>query len=206
MDPVDLMAVVFGMGDVGGAGAPAGAGAGAVPTEPHVHIGAHTFPIPLFGGAANARGGPGQPQRQPRPKKAWTLPPSPGLTLRQRVERLEREAGLRCADVSCGIGPTDEDPAPTAPSPAALKQIAIRPLYKEGDGSGNGKAAATAATGTVCEHRFHPACLVTAERVAGWANGAEKDLGDEVEVACPRCRAIGCVSREDWEEGVRESA
>ncbi|KAJ3472544.1 hypothetical protein NLI96_g13320 [Meripilus lineatus] len=35
------------------------------------------------------------------PKPDWTLPPPPGLTLRQRVEKREREMGLRCFDMSC---------------------------------------------------------------------------------------------------------
>ena len=43
------------------------------------------------------------------PKPPWTLPPAPGPTLRQRIEHREREAGLRCYDVSCGVGPSDED-------------------------------------------------------------------------------------------------
>lgn len=55
----------------------------------------------------------------------------------------------------------------------------------------------------ICEHRFHPACLVSAERVAGWGGG---EVGEEVEVACPVCRHTGHVQRHEWEEGVRLSA
>ncbi|KAH9851757.1 hypothetical protein C2E23DRAFT_732252 [Lenzites betulinus] len=142
-----------------------------------------------------ARGAP----QAPAPKRKWTLPPAPGPTLRQLVERNEREMGLRCSDVSCGLGPSDEDPVTTFDT-AALRQIAIRPLKGEGEGA-------------VCAHRFHPSCLVSAERVAGWGGEDKKEerenadagagAGEEgdVEVSCPVCRAVGVISRVDWDEG-----
>ncbi|KZT23394.1 hypothetical protein NEOLEDRAFT_1180055 [Neolentinus lepideus HHB14362 ss-1] len=143
--------------------------------------------------------GPGP--SQPREKKEWTAPPPPGPTLRQRVEQKEREAGLRCDDVSCGLGPTDEDPIPCV-DVARLKQVHIRPV---------GSVPGGDRTQRVCAHKFHPACLVSAERVAGWGEmedeeKEEKGLEEEVEVSCPVCRAVGVVSGEEWSEGVRALA
>lgn len=129
------------------------------------------------------------PTSQPREKKQWIPPPAPGPTLRSRVEEREREVGLRCCDTSCGVGPSDEDPFPDV-SGSSMKQLSIRPLP-------NSLVMST----SVCSHTFHPACLVSAERVAGW--GGEDKMEEQVEVSCPNCRAVGCVSREEWEEGVR---
>jgi hypothetical protein len=131
----------------------------------------------------------GQPQAPRREPKEWTLPPAPGLTVRQRVEKRERELGLRCADPSCGVGPSDDDPSP-AMSAELLKEIIVR--------------AAEGVEGQGCGHTFHPACLVSAERVAGW-DGEEKSEGD-VDVSCPACRTVGVVSRADWDEGVKTLA
>jgi hypothetical protein len=133
---------------------------------------------------------PPQQRPPPPPKREWAVPPPPGPTLRQRVERRERERGLRCSDISCGLGPTDDDPIPVV-DPRGVREIAIRPLTdSEQD--------------RVCEHAFHPACLVSAERVAGW-NGADqkKEVEGEknVQVSCPVCRAVGSITREDWDEG-----
>jgi len=129
---------------------------------------------------------------QPREKRQWTPPAAPGPTLRSRVEEREREVGLRCCDTSCGVGPSDEDPFPDV-SGSSMKQLSIRPLP-------NSLVMST----SVCSHTFHPACLVSAERVAGW--GEEDGKEAQVEVSCPSCRAVGCVSREEWEEGVRALA
>jgi hypothetical protein len=174
----------------------------------------HVFANQIFGGegATDAMHPPGAPQPPPPPpfmfagpppqhpspmhpnppqrreKKQWTPPPAPGPTLRSRVEQREREVGLRCCDTSCGVGPSDEDPVPDV-SGSSMKQLSIRPLP-------NSLALNT----SVCSHTFHPACLVSAERVAGW--GGEDKKEDQVEVSCPNCRAVGCVSREEWEEGV----
>lgn len=136
-------------------------------------------------------------QRGPRPpvpeKRQWTPPPPPGLTLREQVEKKERELGLRCSDISCGLGPSDEDPTPVV-DPRTIRQVAIRP--RKGKGPEHDR---------VCAHTFHPACLVSAERVAGWSGADQKKDVDgeqeEVEVSCPVCRAVGCISREDWDEG-----
>ena len=148
------------------------------------------------------------------PKPDWTLPPPPGLTLRQRVEKREREMGLRCFDMSCGIGPTDEDPIPSVDI-TTMRQVGIRRMKEGGEDVGKGKERerevemmedGEGEDGYVCEHRFHPACLVSAERVAGWGveeeEKKEKEIdGEEVEVSCPVCRAVGCVGRDVWDEG-----
>lgn len=119
-----------------------------------------------------------------REKKAWTPPPAPGPTLRQRIERREREAGLRCYDISCGVGPSDEEPFLDVGN---LKQLSIQSVVDK--------------EGQVCRHTFHSSCLVSAERVA--LKGGEAVVGGNgVEVSCPVCRSVGCVSKVDWEEGV----
>ncbi|KAI6113168.1 hypothetical protein EV401DRAFT_1984902 [Pisolithus croceorrhizus] len=124
-----------------------------------------------------------------RERKPWTLPPSPGPSLRQRVEQKEREQGLRCSDTSCGIGPSDDEPYPLLSLPS-MKQLSV---HSQTDG-------AIVSSKVVCTHKFHPACLVSAERVAGW--GGRETSGPIVEVSCPVCRAVGCVTRAEWEEGV----
>ncbi|PIL22703.1 hypothetical protein GSI_15396 [Ganoderma sinense ZZ0214-1] len=139
------------------------------------------------GGAPRHRSNP----RRPVEKRPWAPPPAPGPTLRQVVERNEREMGLRCSDVSCGLGPSDEEPEPAGSS--AVGQVAISAVG-DGDGDEGGKP--------VCEHTFHSACLVSAERVAGWGQEvADVREGGDVEVSCPVCRAHGVISREKWEEG-----
>ncbi|KAF9816361.1 hypothetical protein IEO21_04114 [Rhodonia placenta] len=167
-------------------------------------FGAHPFPpqpqpAPHAPGAAPAGTTPQHPpaaptgaRAQPRPrppeKRQWILPMPPGPTLRQRIERQEREMGLRCSDISCGLGPSDDDPTPII-DPSVMRQIAIRPVDNSGE--------------KVCEHTFHPSCLVSAERVAGWGNedNKEEKEGDEVQVSCPVCRAVGVIPRPDWDEG-----
>jgi len=208
---------------------PQGADGGIPPVQPNVPEGTAPRAPPLFGlpdeqtartnmfqnlfgrmpppnlnpGAGHPAAGGPAPQRppntaqtgartqgRPRPaeKRQWTLPAPPGPTLRQRVERRERELGLRCSDVSCGLGPSDEDPIPVV-DPCIMRQISIRPL----EGSAE----------RVCEHTFHPSCLVSAERVAGWGGEDKKEEkeGEQVEVSCPVCRAVGIISRTDWDEG-----
>jgi hypothetical protein len=135
---------------------------------------------------------PTRPMPPPRERKTWSLPPAPGPSLRQCVEQREREMGLRCSDTSCGVGPCDEDPYPEM-SASLTKQVSIHPLPGAGNHESDGHAS-------VCAHEFHPACLVSAERVAGW--GGENKGQPLVEVSCPVCRAVGCVTNEEWESGV----
>lgn len=154
---------------------------------------------PLQTGQGTGASGPRPPQPFPgfrsahamplrRERKPWTLPPSPGPSLRQRVEQKEREQGLRCSDTSCGIGPSDDEPYPPLSLPS-MKQVSV---HSQADG-------AIVTSEAVCAHMFHPACLVSAERVAGW--GGKETSGPIVEVSCPVCRAVGCVTRAEWEEG-----
>lgn len=144
------------------------------------------FPPPTTGTGTASQAPPGPAA----PKRPWVPPPPPGLTLRQRVEQGEREKGLRCDDMSCGLGPSDDEPEPTVD----LTRVVIRSL---GDGA------------SVCGHTFHPACLVSAERVAGWgpdSEGERERAGGLVEVSCPVCRAVGVVQRKDWEQGAQALA
>ncbi|KZT65843.1 hypothetical protein DAEQUDRAFT_715970 [Daedalea quercina L-15889] len=138
--------------------------------------------------SAASTGSRGQGRTRPPEKRQWTPPAPPGPTLRQRVERMEREHGLRCWDMSCGLGPSDEDPFPVI-DPSTIRQISINRIGSNGE--------------KVCEHTFHPSCLVSAERVAGWGGEDKKQEkeGEEVEVSCPVCRAVGVMSRADWDEG-----
>jgi len=131
---------------------------------------------------------------EPEAPREWIPPPAPGPTLRQRVEVKERQAGLRCHDPSCGIGPSDEDPFPEVfndPSSPAIIRVGI---LKDGRGE------------AVCGHVFHPACLVSADRCAGWGeeDRPANDGGEEYEVvSCSVCRSVGKLPREVWEEGAR---
>ena len=157
------------------------------PTGPRPFV----MPAGMFGGFPGMMAGAfgPRPPRREGPKPAWSLPPAPGLSLRQRVERREREAGLRCCDISCGLGPSDEDPFTDKVSEAvsAMKQLSIR---------GNTEDGASA-----CEHRFHSACLVSAERVALRGADSVSENG-QVNVSCPVCRTTGCVTQQEWDEGV----
>ena len=106
----------------------------------------------------------------------WVSPPPPGLTLRQRVEQGERKKGLRCDDVSCGLGPTDDEPEPTAD----LARVGVNSL---GDGV------------SVWTHS-PPSCLVSTEHAGGWdphSEGERERAGGLVEVSWPVCRAVGVV-------------
>ncbi|TFK71251.1 hypothetical protein BDN72DRAFT_742830, partial [Pluteus cervinus] len=134
--------------------------------------------------------------RREREKKDWTLPPAPGPTLRERVERKEREAGLRCHDMSCGIGPSDEDPFVDV-AESSLKQLSIKVLVNFENHHQNEDGTMK----MVCHHKFHPACLVSAERVAMMGQDASVIDGD-VEVSCSVCRGHGRVTQEEWRQGL----
>ncbi|KAF6747871.1 hypothetical protein DFP72DRAFT_918576 [Ephemerocybe angulata] len=145
----------------------------------------------LMGAAGIGLGnGPGPTARaRDTPKKEWSPPAAPGPSLRQRVERREREAGLRCSAISCGIGPTDDEPY-ISDADASAKQVSIHAVGDE--------------SRKVCNHTFHPPCLVSSERVALALRGVDAPVvGNDVEVSCPVCRTPGCISKADWDEGVR---
>ncbi|KAG1818765.1 uncharacterized protein BJ212DRAFT_1347601 [Suillus subaureus] len=137
---------------------------------PPPHPGGASLPIPPFNFPHTHPIRPTRPMPPRRERKTWMLLPHP---------QKEREAGLRCYDPSCGIGPSDEDPVPEILA-ESMKQLSIHPLLHPGEGS-------------LCAHTFHPACLVSAERVAGW--GAEDKTEPHVEVVVPSMP-------EEWEEGV----
>ncbi|KAL0069180.1 hypothetical protein AAF712_003868 [Marasmius tenuissimus] len=139
---------------------------------------------------------PRPPPPEPQPERKWAPPSAPGLTLREQVEKKEREAGLRCWDMSCAIGPLDEEPLLDI-QPEDMRQIHIKKP------SGKGKAREDEPLVDVCNHTFHPSCLVSAGRVANslWSDEGDKIEGDEVSVSCPVCRIEGVVSREVWQEG-----
>jgi len=133
--------------------------------------------------------GPGAP---PRERRKWTVPDGRGATIRQQVEKKEREVGLRCHDPSCGLAPTDDVPLV---SEKDTERIVIR---KNHDGAGGDHLRSHA-----CDHKFHSGCLVSAARVAGLSPSLDSP-SDEVEVSCMVCRAQGHVGRCDWDSGVKQ--
>jgi len=176
------------------------------------------------------RPAPTHPPRQQGPRKKWAPPPPPGLTLRQKVEKREQEVGLRCCDVSCGVGPSDEDPWVHA-TEYGLKQLSIRAspnlsviesrtAVDSGVGSSLNRVSGEneeVSNGvdtrrdlerkSVCPHMFHSSCLVSSERVSLALRDAEVTFVgpegyEEVEVSCPVCRGSGRVSKEEWEAGM----
>ena len=152
----------------------------------HMHFLPAGFAIPGFPVGGDAPGPIPTNGRQSE-KKPWAPPPAPGLTLRQRIEKKEREAGLRCYDVSCGVGPSDEEPLNSVAADE-MKQLTLRSVNMDG---------------STCQHTFHRSCLVSTERVA--LRGADAPVvGDHMEVSCSVCRAVGRVSKNDWEEGVQQ--
>uniref|UniRef100_A0A0W0F0M2 RING-type domain-containing protein n=1 Tax=Moniliophthora roreri TaxID=221103 RepID=A0A0W0F0M2_MONRR len=125
------------------------------------------------------------PGRRGRPPKKWSAPLPPGLTLRERIEKKEREAGLRCADPSCGVGPNDDEPFVEGQK----KQVRIRAKKSV---KGKEKEEANGEEVHVCDHSFHPSCLVSAHRVAmSMYARDEEEVGEEVEVECSFCRSGG---------------
>ncbi|KAJ8084428.1 hypothetical protein PM082_003198 [Marasmius tenuissimus] len=139
-------------------------------------------------------------------RQSWTPPPAPGLTLRERVEKKEREAGLRCWDTSCGIGPSDEEPlVDLEPGKRKMVFVQKRPIPGLSDkGKGKAKDDSGAGNNAVCEHCFHPSCLVSSTRVMNsmWgAEGVNMDGEDDVVVSCPVCREEGVIAKKVWEAG-----
>ncbi|KAJ7755208.1 hypothetical protein B0H16DRAFT_731806 [Mycena metata] len=190
--------------------------ANANPAAPGANVNANPAPaananaggFPGFPGPLHFHGIPRPPmpdqgtQPEPaeqQPQLEWAPPPPPGPTLRDRVERREREAGLRCDDASCGVGPSDEEPfVEVDVDGEGGRRISLSVLPgcagKEGEGveGKNGKA---------CAHTFHPSCLVSAQRARrGWREPDPDGKGD-VEVVCTLCRVDGGVPREEWVKG-----
>ncbi|KIY43469.1 hypothetical protein FISHEDRAFT_62555 [Fistulina hepatica ATCC 64428] len=121
---------------------------------------------------------------EPPPRREWTLPHASGPSLRQVIEKKEREAGFRCHEPSCGVAPVDEDPLVEI-SPEGRRKFSIHPLGKPDE--------------AMCVHRFHAPCLVTAQRIA--LRGADETMtvDGQIEVACPVCRVDGYISKEVWD-------
>lgn len=159
-------------------GTGAGAGAGVVPPGQASHLS----------------------QQAPR---TWTLPSPPGPTLRQRVERKEREAGLRCHGMFCGVGPSDEDPY-VGLSEEAKKQVSIvikNPKVDFDDRMDIDGKNEEEEMVNVCPHTFHAPCLVSSARLS--TMGVESMVsGSYVEVTCSVCRGVGGVKKVDWDKGV----
>ncbi|KAJ7750480.1 hypothetical protein DFH07DRAFT_827965 [Mycena maculata] len=189
---------------VAGAGAPPVAG---VPgnAQPNANAAGTPNGPGIAQAAARAAARNAQANAPPPPPLEWSPPPAPGPTLRDRVERREREAGLRCCDASCGVGPSDEEPwAETSElgvvpvlrplsSSASTSTVNANPSSKDGVKEGAERA-------TACAHTFHASCLVSAQRArGGWREPTAAE--EEVPVVCSVCRAEGVVPREAWEAG-----
>ncbi|KAG7088061.1 hypothetical protein E1B28_012093 [Marasmius oreades] len=178
-----------------------------LPTLPRTQTSANPRPPPQRRWTQSSFFSP--PSTPPLAEQKWAPPPAPGPTFRGRVEKKEREAGFRCWDMSCGIGPSDDDPVVVEPE--KKKQVHIMQKSPSLD-KGKGKAKededeldTKKKMNVICEHTFHPSCLVSASRVANpmWAAAGDAAQSEEVLVSCPVCRTAGVVSREVWEEGAK---
>ncbi|KAJ7726191.1 hypothetical protein B0H14DRAFT_3519172 [Mycena olivaceomarginata] len=69
----------------------------------------------------------------------WAPPPPQGQTLRERVERRERQVRLRCCAPSCRVGPSDDNPFADA-----RRSVRLLPIGVDG----------------ACTHMHHSVCLV----------------------------------------------
>ncbi|KAJ7267483.1 hypothetical protein C8J57DRAFT_1327826 [Mycena rebaudengoi] len=153
---------------------------------PQAAPGAPQFRFPLHPPQAHNHHGPPGDSAPHEPPQEWAPPPAPGPTLRDRVERRERETGLRCCDSSCGVGPSDDEPFIELDD-AARRVVEIRPVRRDMPEGAVDKGAAVW-------------CLVSAQRArGGWREPAADD--EEVEVVCSVCRAIGRVDQSDWMQG-----
>ncbi|KAJ7678218.1 hypothetical protein DFH06DRAFT_975293 [Mycena polygramma] len=167
----------------------------APPPPPHTHA----FQPHAFHGVRVHPTGPSPfaPDAPPPPPQEWAPPPAPGPTLRDRVERREREAGLRCCDASCGVGPSDEDPFVEVSEEAkrVVGLSLLKEVVPEGEGGGEERHA--------CAHTFHSSCVVSAQRARnGWREPVLRESDDaEVEVVCSVCRVEGSVPQAEWLAG-----
>ncbi|CAE6468625.1 unnamed protein product, partial [Rhizoctonia solani] len=109
---------------------------------------------------------PRRPRTPPALKK-WT-PPEAIKTFRQVVEEKEREAGWRCDDPACLLGPADDeepsDEHTIKPTHPIMRSIGPdEPVrYKVEDGIrvyADGEDVRVKGENPVCAHRLHPECL-----------------------------------------------
>ncbi|KAH8832745.1 hypothetical protein DL96DRAFT_675777 [Flagelloscypha sp. PMI_526] len=135
------------------------------------------------------------------PRREWVPPEPTAPTFRAKVEQKERATGMRCWDMSCGIGPSDDDPASTsAQAVSSTPQIRIRKNSSSAlpsSGKGKEREEDHGPVEYACEHSFHPSCLVSATRVALSVRGVsvepERDeQSGDVHLHCPVCRVDGC--------------
>ncbi|QRV77579.1 Zf-rbx1 domain protein [Ceratobasidium sp. AG-Ba] len=149
--------------------------------------------------------------RTPPPPKKWT-PPEPVKTFRQVVEEKEREAGWRCDDPACLLGPADDEELAAEPQIKPRYSI-MRPIapgglvrhHKSQDGIrvyADGEDVRVSGENPVCDHTLHAECLVTCARVNGWAPPDDADPRSRVTLRCPVCRHEGTVERYVWDSGV----
>lgn len=167
-------------------------------------VGAATAPPPT----------PPQPRASPPPPppmKKWT-PPEAIKTFRQVVEEKEREAGWRCDDPQCLLGPCDDD------EPVEEHIIVPRYPIMRSEGSheavrhkiedgirvyADGEDVRVTGENPVCDHTLHAECLVKSARVNGWGPEHNSAPSAPVTLKCPMCRAVGNVNRQVWDEGVK---
>lgn len=145
------------------------------------------------------------------------------------MEKREQEAGLRCCDMSCGVGPSDEDPwvdvgeqelkqlsirtatpSPPTPPPSHTQEEKMNTL-DSGVGFSNDIGDGKEKEKLLCVHTFHSSCLVSSERVSLALRDQEVEFvgprgEQEVEVSCPICRGVGRVTKEEWDTGVEALA
>jgi hypothetical protein len=158
---------------------------------------------------------PPQRARTPPPQKKWT-PPEAVKTFRQVVEEKEREAGWRCDDPACLLGPADDEEPSDEPHIIMPRYPIMRSIVPEGpvrhkveDGIrvyADGEDFRVKGENPVCEHTLHAECLVTSARVNGWGPEHNAAPNSRVTLRCPMCRAEGTVDRQVWDAGVEAEA
>ncbi|KAG9122516.1 hypothetical protein FRC07_001065 [Ceratobasidium sp. 392] len=177
---------------------------------------------PTGGAAAEPQAGNTQPAEQaptpppprprtPPPQKKWT-PPEAVKTFRQVVEEKEREAGWRCDDPACLLGPADDEEPSDEPHDIKLRYPIMRSMVPEGparqkiqDGIrvyADGEDFRVNGENPVCEHTLHAECLVTSARVNGWGPAQNAAPNSRVTLRCPVCRLEGVVERQVWDAGM----
>ncbi|KAB5595949.1 Zf-rbx1 domain containing protein [Ceratobasidium theobromae] len=149
--------------------------------------------------------------RTPQPLKKW-VPPEPIKTFRQVVEEKEREAGWRCDDPACLLGPADDE-EPSDEHVIKPTYSIMRPIdpdepvrYKIEDGIrvyAGGEDVRVKGENPVCTHTLHPECLVTSARINGWGPDHNSKSTSRVTLRCPVCRSEGTIDRQVWDAGVQ---